>query len=340
MDKFFIVGCPRSGTTMVQQGLNRHSSIVIPPETKYFFSFLGHSRTCQLQHLDRLNRDLKISLPEPARQIRSTDEARRFYETMAQLYVQRLHRENVVCFGEKTPEHTSHLAEIRRLFPEAKIIFLYRDGRDVALSLSQVPWMPRDLYVNFVVWLYYFRALKRAHDGAWPNIYFARYEDIVADPKKEFAGMLQFLGLPDEPAVAEGFGNLEGIPEREFTWKKRALEPITPDRVGVYRRELSAEQIDILERMGRPALSSLGYQLEGGERPLSLGFHLQLAWKLGNLLMRLPWHSLAKEFLGNSLLCSFKSLSRLRSAPAPAPAAQEDARNGVLPRLHLVKSKA
>jgi len=34
MKQFFIVGCPRSGTTMLQQALNRHPEIAIPPETK------------------------------------------------------------------------------------------------------------------------------------------------------------------------------------------------------------------------------------------------------------------------------------------------------------------
>ena len=58
MKKLFIVGCPRSGTTLLQQALNRHSQIVIPPETKYFFSFLGHTRRCQHRHIDRLNADL------------------------------------------------------------------------------------------------------------------------------------------------------------------------------------------------------------------------------------------------------------------------------------------
>src|SRR5215831_4421176 len=58
VDKFFIVGCPRSGTTMVQQALNRHSQIVIPPETKFFFSFYGHSLAQQARHVRRLNADL------------------------------------------------------------------------------------------------------------------------------------------------------------------------------------------------------------------------------------------------------------------------------------------
>jgi hypothetical protein len=70
MDKLFIVGCPRSGTTMLQQALNRHSQVVIPPETKFFFSFFGHPRRCQLRHIDRLNADLGINLPKPDRAVR------------------------------------------------------------------------------------------------------------------------------------------------------------------------------------------------------------------------------------------------------------------------------
>jgi hypothetical protein len=40
---YIIVGCPRSGTTLLQVMLNRHPSIVIPPETKLLFSFHRHS---------------------------------------------------------------------------------------------------------------------------------------------------------------------------------------------------------------------------------------------------------------------------------------------------------
>src|SRR6266852_1380392 len=159
MEKFFIVGCPRSGTTMVQQALNRHSQIVIPPETKFFFSFCGHSRERQLRHLKRLNEDLNISMPAPATRVRSVADGRAFYEAMERQYVARLQKTDAVYFGEKTPEHTSHLPRIREMFPQAKILVLYRDGRDVALSLTRVPCMSPDPYVNFIVWLYYSRVV-------------------------------------------------------------------------------------------------------------------------------------------------------------------------------------
>jgi hypothetical protein len=314
MQKFFIVGCPRSGTTMVQQALNRHSHIAIPPETKYFFSFLGHSRTCQLRHIQRLNADLRIELPTPSTAILSTGEARDFYEAMARKYVHRLPKQ-VESFGEKTPEHTGHLSRIQEVFPEAKILVLYRDGRDVALSLTRTPWMPAGLYVNFLVWMWYQRIVARAQQSAQPNFYFARYEDIVANPEKEFAGILRFLDLPYEQSVPHGCGNTEGVPEREYAWKARALEKITTERIGTFQRELSATDIGILERLGKQTLSAFGYPLmTGGKGSLSLSFLVKLACKLAAFFYRLPWHSLAHELFGRSLGCCADGLAYVRRA--------------------------
>jgi hypothetical protein len=303
MKKFFIVGCPRSGTTMVQQALNRHSQVAIPPETKYFFSFLGHSQQHQAQHIDRLNEDLRIQLAKPATAVRTADQARAFYEEMASQYVRGLGKKGIRHFGEKSPEHTGHLSSIRQLYPDAKLVVLYRDGRDVALSLTKTPWMPAGLYVNFLVWLYYYQAIQQAKNSGFSNLYFARYEDIVANPDKELRGILNFLGLPYERAVAEEHGNKQGIPEREFAWKGKALERITSDRVGVSQRELAREQLGALEGLGGHALSSLGYSLTtDGKTPLSAPFLLQLACDCARLFSRLPWHSVVRELAVRDLL--------------------------------------
>ena len=315
MNKFFIVGCPRSGTTMVQQALNRHSKIVIPPETKFFFSFFGQPRRCQARHVARINADLNVRLPAPARRVSSVADGRAFYESMTRQYVERHGRKDVLHFGEKTPEHTGSLPRIRRVCPEAKILVLYRDGRDVASSLTRMPWTSSNLYVNFVVWLYYNSILQRERREGRPNLLFARYEDVVADPPGEFARILDFLGAPYEPAVAAGHGNRAGVPERELAWKARALQPITKERVGVFRRELTGEQIAILERMGRRALPALGYPLlTDGARSLSPAFYLRLAFELGRFAWRLPWCSVAQEMF--SRMASDESMEH---DPTPSP---------------------
>ena len=323
MKKLFIVGCPRSGTTLVQQALNRHSQIVIPPETKYFFSFLGHSRECQHRHIDRLNADLHIGLPKPPARIRSGSEASIFFDHMAKLYLEKLGKTNVTYFGEKSNEHTGSLVRIRRQFPEAKLVVLYRDGRDVATSLTHVPWMSKDLYVNFVVWLYYNRIVQDARSRPLSNACFLRYEDVVTAPEKTFRQVLDFLDLPYQAAVADGYGNREGIPAREYPWKARALEKITTERIGSFRQELSPEQIARLERLGGRALSALGYELiTNGKAALSLVFMLRLARGLARLVYELPWHSLVNQFCGNSLFCCSSRPSRMNyflPLPSDAP---------------------
>jgi Sulfotransferase family len=311
MQNFFILGCPRSGTTMLQQALNRHSRIVIPPETKFFFSFLGHSRRRQLNHLERLNRDLQIQLPVPRRRIKTDTEARDFFELIARLYLERLGRTDALYFGEKTPEHTGRLWKITRVVPEAKIIFIYRDGRDVALSLTKVPWMHKDLYVNFTIWLYYYRILCRARRDPNLDLLCVKYEELATNPALELRKILDFLGLAYEPAVAEEYGNSEGIPPREYSWKARALERITPDRIGLWRQELPVNQINALEGLGQSSLESLGYPLTtGGQTRLPLAFYATLCWKLFLLALRLPWASLLTELLHGWMHARLPTASR------------------------------
>lgn len=304
---------------MVQQALNRHSQIAIPAETKFFFSFFGQSKNNQLRHIERLNADLKIQLPRPAKRITSYEDGRAFFDLMVQQYQQRLGKKTVTCFGEKTPEHTGHLPRIRRMFPEAKFVVLYRDGRDVASSLSRMPWMTSNVYVNFVVWLYYHWVIQREKASNPANLYFARYEDIVANPRRELAGILNFLELPYEPSVTEQHGNAEGIPVREYAWKWRAMERIGTERIGTFRQELSMDEIEVLERVGKQPLSSLGYPLvTDGDRPLSLAFLTKLTIQLAGFALRLPRGSVLRE-----LLCRFAPADR--TAPAypdrllPAP---------------------
>jgi hypothetical protein len=280
MEMLFVMGCQRSGTTMLQQALNRHSQIVIPPETGFFIDFLGHTRTGQRQHVRRINEDLGIRLPEPARRISRAAEAREFYEWMARMYLGRLGRPGVAYFGEKTPHHFLRIRRVSRLYPRAKMIFLYRDGRDVALSLTRVHWMSPDLYVNFAHWLRSYRVLRRAQMANPGNLLCIKYESLVTEPESQLRNAAEFLSLSYEPAMAEGSGNREGIPEWEYGWKSRALDKITPARVARWRGELSPGDIMHLERWGGTALKSLGYELvTDGNQRLPVSFFPRLRWK-------------------------------------------------------------
>ena len=293
--KFFIVGCPRSGTTMLQQALNRHSQVTIPPETA-FFSFLGFSRRVQKQHLQRLNEDLEIGLALPEHRISQPDEARTLFEELARQYIASRGKASVTHFGEKTPEHLSRLDRISAVYPEAKILLLYRDGRDVALSLRRLPWTSRDLYVNFALWLHCYRLQQRAQANPTLPILPVCYEDLVQNPAGQLHRVLEFLGLPFEGQVVDGAGNFAGIPQWEYDWKARATEKINSSRLGLWRKELTGEQLGILERWGGWALQGLNYELlTDGKYPLPWFFHLRVACKSLWWLASRPRYALAKS---------------------------------------------
>jgi hypothetical protein len=295
MQKFFIVGCPRSGTTMLQQALNRHSQIVIPPETSFFF-LLGFRRKEQRWHLNRINTDLGINLPFPAGGLGDSRSIRELYEQMADLYLHRLGRPQVALFGDKSPEHLLRLTDIFHTFPDAKVILIYRDGRDVALSLTKVPWLFRDLDLNFSVWLHYYQKQRFWLNSPPPNLHVVKYEEVVTEREAELRKIVAFLGLDYEPQVAAGAGNQEGILEKEWAWKGQACAPITASRIGVWCRELSDCEVARLERWGGPALRALGYELvTGGAQPLPLLFFPRLYAKMLFWLAKQPGSRMAKE---------------------------------------------
>jgi hypothetical protein len=159
-------------------------------------------------------------------------------------------------------------------FPEARFIHVVRDGRAVASSLMQRPWwrgylgpegwgfgpLPdpyRDIWERshrslVVLAGLEWRVLMDAFDASrsavpadrWLDV---RYEDFVREPRGQVERMLGFIGLPWN----ERF-------EMDF-----ARQVFTESRTDAYRRDLSPEQIALLEGALREPLESLGYPLQG-----------------------------------------------------------------------------
>lgn len=283
---------------MLQQALNRHSQVVIPPETAFFSYLVGHTRPAQRYRLTQINQDLGIKLSPPARRVRTDEQVRALFDEIARQYLARLGRQDVTHFGEKTPHHLFHLRRIQRAFPNAKILLIHRDGRDVAMSLSKVPWSPPDLDVCFATWLRYYRWHRWALSSGLFDLHVVCYEALATNPEAELRKIAAFLELAYEPQMAQGSGNREGICEWQV-WKARAVEKISPERVGAWRRELKPEQIARLERWGGHALKELGYELlTNGRRPLPWWFFPRLCWVHNAWRARCLGTILKRELLG------------------------------------------
>jgi len=97
------------------------------------------------------------------------------------------------------------------------------------------------------------------------------------------------------------------------------LGPITPDRIGLWRQELSEDEILALERLGRNALESLGYALTMARGcTLSAGFYARLCWNLFGLAWRLPWRAKTNELLERLTRSPFSVSTMTRTVKSAA----------------------
>ena len=152
----------------------------------------------------------------------------------------------------KTCDFICHMDVVDAVFGRPRIVYVVRDGRDVALSLLQVKaWGPRSVYGAARRWrdaVESFRHHAAAHlQGRLLQI---RYEDLLADPETVFADIARFYGIYDPERHARLVESIEIKRGNQQKWRTR----------------FTADELRLFERVAGDALLAHGYQL-GAEGP-------------------------------------------------------------------------
>lgn len=286
---FFIVGTGRCGTTLLQAMLMSHPRLCIPPETRFFLAYdpaLTVGDPVPEGRVDEYVRgcveqwrfaDLEIPGEELRSIVRAGDgSARAIFLGILRRWAQRQGKPRA---GEKTPNHFKRVDRIGTLFPEARFIHLYRDPRDVALSMRERNWSPGPAALRRYArtWT---KAMRRHLDYACrlgTERYLAlKYEDLVENPEAELRRVCAFLGEAYDPAMLRHHERTErGYMAREEAWKSLADKPVSKSRVGRYRDTLTPRQIRLIERTAAPLMGAMGYAPTEGLRD-------RLGWRVGD----------------------------------------------------------
>lgn len=166
----FIVGCGHSGTSLLLAMLGSHSNIhAIPFESGLFFDW----------------KNQRPLIRAAARRIM------RAFDSMAV-------RERKLRWVEKTPKHIMCLQQIFAVRPDAKVILMIRDGRDVAASIQ-------DRFGDFELGIRRWMEDNRAGKEFWshPNVHLLKYEDLIDSPEATAIEVLTFLDEPFEKEVLD-----------------------------------------------------------------------------------------------------------------------------------------
>jgi hypothetical protein len=186
----FVVGVPRSGTTWLQNMLLAHPALAGPEdETSVFVSLRALRDNARRPSSESVTG--WIDLPDLLHAMRAF---------AAALFSSWSPDKQIV---EKTPLHAEHLPLIAELFPEASVISIHRDGRDVVRSLLEMEAATDSVDVAATRWA---EITQRVRDtiGALPHARDERYETLLAEPVPKVTELLEWLGLSvDESVRAE-----------------------------------------------------------------------------------------------------------------------------------------
>ncbi len=239
----FILGLPRSGTTLVERILAAHSAVTPLGETQAF--------PVALQ--DLLDRKSAGDVIEDPQDLVNVDPNR-----LASAYLTgvRYLSGTTPFFTEKLPLNYSYVGAIKSAFPDARIIHLRRAPMDALFGAYKILF-GRGSYL----WSYSLDGLAEAYGyyrqimDKWRNLLGdelieVSLESLVADPEREIRTLLDLVGLPFETACLEPHKVSGGVATASTS---QVRSPINAQGIGAWRR-----YADGLEPLRRN-LQKLGY---------------------------------------------------------------------------------
>lgn len=242
----FVIGPPRSGTTLMQSILRAHPRLAGLDEETYFF----------------FRRDyLSLRYPEiePAalrRMVTSARDAVDLFDRIAEFVIK---KNCATRFVEKTPVHALRLPFLQKYFPQAQFIFLVRDPRDGYLSALRNPRVKVNtipLYADS--WKKSVAAYQAANLSG--RVLLVRYEDLCQDSRSALSHIMAFLG---EDVTAEQV-DPKFYSQTKYSNQlghQRLNQPISAETVGTWRLHLSGAQIAAFDRILKSEMEQMGYVL-------------------------------------------------------------------------------
>jgi hypothetical protein len=296
MQRTFVVGCPRSGTTIVQAMLARHPQVFTLPETGFFPRLLGglHHRLgdegskASRQNLARrlgLTRrygrrefvELQQSLLGPEQPVSRAplfqdDCVARFIDILDGLAAQG----GRSMWLEKTPHHLHYLPEIERYLPDARVIHVIRPGVDVLASITdaELRYNNKSFSGGLMQWVGRWNRAVEVHRSriGVRNHHFVFLEDLMHNPAEEWQRLCKFLDLPMQVELDQTCHQNIADPKAE-PWKRDALSGLphqTESKVdslfGPQMREWLRERLSSYEELY--AASSLAFNREDSFQPV------------------------------------------------------------------------
>lgn len=281
-----VVGCARSGTTLLQRMLDSHPELAVANDSHFITEPIEHvpigedpalapDHVTWVRTYRRIHR---LGLPDAAFDVAAAG-ASTYGEFVAGVYGEYARMRGKQIAGEKTAGFVRELPRLHGLFPWLRTIHIIRDGRDVALSTldwakdgkgpSKLElWQTEPVAVCALWWRRNVRAGRT--DGAglgaahYRQVFYEALVDAAPERLRELAG---FLGLPDAPEMA-AYHIGRTVYSSGLTSKKAWLPPTRGLRD--WRADMGERDVALFEALAGDLLDALGYERRTREVPAEI----------------------------------------------------------------------
>lgn len=282
----FIIGFPRSGTTLLRLMLDAHPELAIPPETHLCQVFGKPYATGVLTPEIRIDllgtlvssarwADLHIERHSLESAIEGIPDGQPVGEAIACLWNTYAAKFGKTRWGDKSPSHMMCVTAIAHALPQARFIHIVRDPRDVVCSMREV-WFAQGRTVSAIAQDWVNRLTMFQVDALqFPaRLMVLRYEDLVTQPAEWVRQICNFINLSFDAKQLDFF---ERAPERMSELSelrtaagttsaaaRRSIHALTArettgERIGRWRKDLSSDDVKAIEEIVSPTARVFRY---------------------------------------------------------------------------------
>jgi protein-tyrosine sulfotransferase len=270
---FFVLGSGRNGSTMLNRMLNMHPNLFLPSEQ----GFLGNSIIKFKLYNFLIWRDLmkiiagelllvtgshtwNFSPEEVFADLNGIDD--RSLQSVIDLIYSTYGNKNksFKIWGDTTPLNTFYLPEIHSAFPQAKYIFLLRDGRDVVASYKKGGEYLGDLIDPNNAATHWLESIAK-YDWIKEkvNVLLVKYEDLVADPESKLKEVCDHLNVEFSKTLLDFYRIDLNNPLYLEPQHSNLNKPVFKSSIGNFKKELNGAELEKVVGMIERQLSRFSY---------------------------------------------------------------------------------
>ena len=242
---FFLVGCVRSGTTLLRDLLRQHPRLEAPEETHFFrwadpFGTSRYEQNYKKSKLFKKHRELDgVSNFDFHYTLQQSLDRKEMSDYYGRLFLLAQQNEAGRWF-DKTPQNVYGSLLINSYYPDSRFIHIHRNPLNVVASLMEGKVMPvSTLNASINYWVESFRIIEQLKKLVGDRLFEVPYERLCLEPRKVISELLEYLG--------------EEI--SEYPFQSQMAHP----EKNKYKKLMDREQIKLVKQRCEPYLSNYGY---------------------------------------------------------------------------------